>query len=103
MMKKNLTLAAFILSVLAFLFAVSGNRAAPLPHDAVHGGSLDTASCSACHSPGKQVPRKNAHPPEEQCLVCHAASKDCHPCPLSGSLSSGPGPTARTFARSATK
>ncbi len=81
MMKKNLALVAFIVSVLVLLFVVSGNRAAPLPHDAVHAGLLDTASCSACHSPGKQAPLKDAHPPKEQCLVCHLTSKDCHPCP----------------------
>ncbi len=81
MMKKNLSLAAFILSVLVFLFIISGNRAAPLPHDAVHAASLDTASCAVCHSPGRKAAVKSSHPPKEQCLVCHSASKDCHPCP----------------------
>lgn len=78
-MKKNLTLVAFIAFVLVFLFAISGNRAAPLPHDTTHAGLLDTVSCASCHGAGKQAPLKGAHPPKEQCLVCHSASKDCHP------------------------
>jgi len=79
LMRKNATLAVLILSVLVFLFAVSGKRAAPLPDDAVHAGTLDTASCSACHAQGRQAPLKATHPPKEQCMVCHTSSKDCHP------------------------
>ncbi len=80
-MKKNISLLVFILSVLVFLFAISGKRAAPLPDDAVHAGTLDAASCSMCHAQGRKAPLKASHPPKEQCLICHTSSKDCHPCP----------------------
>lgn len=81
LMKKNISLAVFILSVIVFLFAISGRRASPLPGDAVHARPLDAAFCSTCHAQGRQAPLKATHPPREQCLVCHTSSKTCHPFP----------------------
>lgn len=77
--RKNIMLAVFILSVLVFLIAISGKRASPVPDDTVHAGVLGVASCLTCHAQGRQMPLKASHPPKEQCLICHASSKDCHP------------------------
>lgn len=79
LMRKNITLVVFILLVLVFLIAISGKRASPVPDDTVHAGVLEVASCLTCHAQGRQTPLKASHPPKDQCLICHASSKDCHP------------------------
>ncbi len=71
-MKSTTGFIVFVVLVLAFLFFLStGKKVPPVPADSLHAGITTDAGCTACHGPGKQAPLKPAHPPKEQCLVCH--------------------------------
>jgi len=70
-MNKNVSLVLLVAVVLVFLWAISGSRAPKVPRDKVHAALLDNASCAPCHATGMKSPLKPAHPPKEQCLICH--------------------------------
>jgi len=71
-MKNTVGFAVFVLVVLLLLFFLSSSKKVPpIPSDALHSGITTDAGCATCHGPGKQAPLKPAHPPKEQCLVCH--------------------------------
>jgi len=71
-MKNTLMFIAFVLTVLLVLFLLSSRKKAPLiPSDDLHKNVTTNAACAECHTPGKQAPLKQNHPPKEQCLICH--------------------------------
>ena len=71
-MKNNISLIVAAAVVLLILFFLSSGKKAPLvPADEVHKTSFTNEGCVECHAPGKQAPLKAAHPPKEQCLICH--------------------------------
>jgi hypothetical protein len=58
--------------ILIFLFYLSSSHKVPaVPHDERHKNATTDASCTECHAPGREAPLKAAHPPKEQCLLCH--------------------------------
>jgi len=70
-MNKNVSLIVFICAVLVILWAISGNKAPKIPGNERHAAIADAAACPGCHANGKASPLKPAHPPKEQCLLCH--------------------------------
>lgn len=71
-MKQTLSLAAIVAAILIFLFFLSSAKKAPsIPADDIHKGATTNESCAPCHAPDKQAPLKTAHPPKEQCVICH--------------------------------
>jgi len=71
-MKSTWTLAILAALVLIFLYYLSSSHNVPaVPQDERHRNAITNASCSDCHAPGRQAPLKPAHPPKEQCLICH--------------------------------
>ena len=74
-MGKNLSFLVFAAAILLLLFFLSLNKKAPfIPADELHKSSTINAACGECHAPGKEAPLKEAHPPKEQCLICHTRS-----------------------------
>ncbi len=72
-MKNTLMFVAFVLVVLALLFAISGQRVQPpvIPDDDVHRGVSDVSVCVGCHGLGKKNSVRKAHPPKSECFECH--------------------------------
>ena len=71
-MKHSLLLIMLMLALIVFLFVLSTRSKPPLlPRDPQHTGLKEISSCTHCHAPGKQSPLKPAHPPKEQCMICH--------------------------------
>lgn len=75
---------AVIAVVLGLLFMNSGRvKVKRVPYDTRHNGFYEAMQhggdrrvvekgCGTCH--GMQMPLPKAHPPKEQCLVCHKLS-----------------------------
>lgn len=82
-MKSTIAFVGFLLAVLLFLFFLSSQRSeVPLiPNDAFHRGVTNNAACTTCHTPGKQAPLKESHPPKEECLLCHKFKERAMPKP----------------------
>ncbi len=74
-MKKTWGFIIFVAAVVLFLYLISGKRAMYVPGDAMHAGIASDAACMECHGPGKISPRKDTHPPKDQCLTCHKYKK----------------------------
>ena len=73
-MKQSLPLiiaCAAVLILLAVL-STSGKKPLVIPRDAMHANATKNEDCAPCHAPGKRAPVKDAHPPKEQCVICHA-------------------------------
>lgn len=67
----QLIVAAAVIIVFLVFLSSRGKKAPLIPADGIHKGATTQEACAACHAPGKQAPLKAAHPPKEQCLVCH--------------------------------
>jgi len=66
--------AGVIIAVLIFISS-TGKKAPSVPLDKIHHTVTKQESCATCHAPGRQAPLKDAHPPKEQCFICHKAGK----------------------------
>ncbi len=69
-----LLIAGAIVGVLFFL-STTGKQPPAIPDDAAHRTVAAQEECLRCHAPGMQAPLKAAHPPKEQCLICHKTGK----------------------------
>jgi len=70
--KKNIYFAAGILLLLAFLFLISGaKKPPPLPPDSEHSEISSNEDCLPCHGPDSDRPLSGAHPPKNDCILCH--------------------------------
>jgi hypothetical protein len=75
-MKKNAVFLAAAAVILLALFFLSSNKKVPfIPADELHQNVTTNAACGECHAPGKRAPLKAAHPPKEQCLICHKTKR----------------------------
>jgi hypothetical protein len=70
-MRNTIIFIVFVLAVVGLLFAISGDRSPRIPEDDMHAGLTEQASCLECHAPGKEAALSPAHPPKDQCLLCH--------------------------------
>jgi hypothetical protein len=71
-MKNSIAFVGFALALVFFLvFLSSRSEVPPVPDDVFHRGVINNAACTTCHTPGKQAPLKETHPPKEDCLLCH--------------------------------
>lgn len=71
-MKSSIAFVGFALVVVFFLIFLSSRSEIPLvPDDFFHRGVTNNAACTTCHTPGRQAPLKESHPPKEECLLCH--------------------------------
>ncbi len=71
-MKSALSVVGFALAVIVLLFLISNRGTAPsVPDDFFHAGTTNNAACLTCHTPGRQAPLKDTHPPDEDCFSCH--------------------------------
>lgn len=72
-MKNTILFTAFAAAVVLFLSILSSrNKIPPIPDTVFHRNVTTNAACLTCHTPGRQLPLKDSHPPKEECLVCHA-------------------------------
>lgn len=74
-MKNTLMFIVFVLVVLAFLFAISGEKAFRIPEDEYHTIINNNEVCMDCHGPGMPQARKETHPPKDDCIKCHKVKK----------------------------
>jgi hypothetical protein len=74
-MKNNIIFAAFIVIVVLFLFLLSGSKSPQIPKNDIHLQAQTEESCLACHGEGMVSPRKDTHPPKDQCFICHKRSR----------------------------
>ena len=75
-MKHTLIFIGFVLAVLLGLYLLSSGKQPPsIPQDLFHAGVSNNAACLTCHTPGRQVPLKESHPPKTECLICHKFKK----------------------------
>jgi hypothetical protein len=75
-MKNTAGFILFAAVVLIVLFFLSSGKKPPfIPVDARHQSIAGDSGCIACHAPGKLAPLKASHPPKEQCLTCHKATR----------------------------
>lgn len=75
-MKNTLSFVVFVLLVLGLLYAISGTRSPRIPEDSYHTVIDNDALCMECHSAGGSAPRKETHPPKDQCLECHKVKRN---------------------------
>jgi hypothetical protein len=78
-MKSTVIFIVFVLTVLGFLYAISGKKYPQMPADANHIGVTDTTLCMSCHGPGKQYAQKATHPPKFECFKCHKQKRPKNP------------------------
>jgi len=69
----HLIVAGAAVLIILFFLSSTGKKAPAIPSDSLHAGMITNEACLPCHTPGKQVPLKETHPPKEQCMVCHKA------------------------------
>ena len=75
-MKSTFIFIGFALAILIGLYVLSaGNHPPYIPRDLFHDGVSNNAACTTCHTPGKQAPLKESHPPKTECLICHKFKK----------------------------
>ncbi len=76
-MKNTLILILVVGAIIAVLFFISSvaKKAPDIPRDKIHRSLTAQEECLTCHAPGKQAPLKDAHPPKEQCFICHKISR----------------------------
>ena len=70
-MKHIAVFAVFVLLVVGLLFTLSDDKSPRIPDDENHVNFTVEESCWECHGPEGDVPRKETHPPKDQCLQCH--------------------------------
>jgi len=71
-LQKNLVFYGGALLMVGTLAFLSGTREKRyVPEDENHPRPLAVALCRDCHAPGKMAPQPDAHPPKEQCMLCH--------------------------------
>ncbi len=76
-MKDTLVFGGVAAVLLIGLFVLStGNKPPSIPGDLFHAGVSNNAACRTCHTPGRQAPLKDAHPPKLECLICHKTAKN---------------------------
>ncbi len=64
-------LAVLAVALLLLLPRTAGRFAPPYPLDTFHALVLSDAGCLTCHTPGRQSPLSDRHPPDMHCLTCH--------------------------------
>ena len=68
--------AAFIALACAIVLSLAllsfRSKVPPIPDNSFHRNVTADSACVTCHTPGRQLPLKDSHPPKEQCLTCHA-------------------------------
>jgi cytochrome c553 len=70
-MKHVIIFLVFAALVVGLLFTLSGTKAPRIPDNEQH-LVFDVAEvCWDCHGPEGEAPRKETHPPKDQCLECH--------------------------------
>jgi hypothetical protein len=74
--KNTLIFIAFVIVVVGFLYAISGERAHRIPEDEMHMVIDRNEVCMGCHGPGKISERKPAHPPKDDCIKCHKTKRN---------------------------
>lgn len=70
-MKHIAIFGVFVLLVVGLLFTISDNKAPRIPDDDNHLVFDAEEICRECHGPDGEAPRKETHPPKDQCLECH--------------------------------
>lgn len=74
-MKRIITLSLVTVVVVSLILIYSpdlpGGDAPAIPADIFHSYVIANAGCFTCHTPGKQMPLREGHPPRTDCLVCH--------------------------------
>lgn len=71
-MKSSLTFIGFAFAVVTLLFFLSSQKTVPsIPRDYFHEGTVNHFACQTCHTPGRQAPLEEDHPPDEECFSCH--------------------------------
>lgn len=74
-MKQTVFFLFFVLIVTGILYSLSGNNYPVLPDNAVHKVVVDAAVCLSCHGPEGSYPRKESHPPKNECFQCHKVKR----------------------------
>lgn len=95
-MKNTVVFTTFAVAVVLSLALVSSrSKVPPIPDTVFHRNVTTDSACVTCHTPGRQLPLKDTHPPKEQCLVCHKFRRDRQTgsvkgmAPLKGGLAGG--------------
>jgi len=74
MYRGSLILVALSVAMMV-VFALADRHAPFIPRDIFHTIVITSAACTICHTPGKQVPLKAPHPPNDECMLCHKAKQ----------------------------
>jgi mono/diheme cytochrome c family protein len=70
-MKHIAIFLVFVALIVGLLFTLSGNKSPRIPNDEYHVVFDAEEVCRGCHGPEGDAPRKETHPPKDQCLECH--------------------------------
>ena len=70
-MKHVAIFLVFVLLVVGLLYSVSGTKSPRIPDNENHLVFDREDVCMECHGPEGVVPRRDTHPPKDQCLQCH--------------------------------
>lgn len=70
-MKHIAIFLVFVGLVVGLLFTLTGNKSPRIPDDEYHAVFDVEEVCWECHGPEGDAPRKETHPPKDQCLECH--------------------------------
>jgi cytochrome c553 len=70
-MKHIAIFLVFVGLVVGLLFTLAGNKSPRIPDDENHAVFNVEEVCWECHGPEGDAPRKETHPPKDQCLECH--------------------------------
>ncbi len=75
-MKETFWMVIAAIALVGILFLISSRTRPPaIPSDGQHRGIVTDAACRSCHAPGLQAPLKPAHPPKQECLICHRPAR----------------------------
>jgi cytochrome c553 len=70
-MKHVVIFLVFAALIVGLLFTLSGTKAPRIPDSEQHLVFDEEGVCWDCHGPEGEAPRKETHPPKDQCLECH--------------------------------
>jgi cytochrome c553 len=70
-MKHVAIFLVFAALIVGLLFTLSDTKAPRIPDNEQHLVFDVEEVCWDCHGPDGEAPRKETHPPKDQCLECH--------------------------------
>ncbi len=72
---QTVVFVVFVMVVIGLLSLISGRRSPRIPDNKMHVDLANAEYCLTCHGVGMEFARGEAHPPKDECIVCHTVKR----------------------------